>query len=73
MSDLRLEKLSLLIGTMLGQMSELLNIMTNENPNIGYIYNSLQDIVRASSLHVNELYYKGNKPETEIENPPEGE
>jgi hypothetical protein len=56
---LRVERQSLLIGTMIGQMSELLNNV--KSMTVNQIYKSLLDITTASSLHINELYYKGNK------------
>lgn len=60
--NIRNERLSLLIGTMIGQISELLNNiktvpMTNE-----MIYRSLFDIHSAAALQIHENYYKGNKP-----------
>lgn len=60
--QLRSEKLSLFIGQMVGQISELLNQMSN-NPkiNISVIYTSLKDITQVASLQIHELYYKGNK------------
>ena len=58
----RTEKLSLLIGTVVGQISELLNNMCG-NPlmEVPLIYKSLFDIHRAAALQIHELYYKGNK------------
>lgn len=55
--DLRVERLSLLIGTMMGQISELLNQMPKDKP-FGNIYNSLLDINKMAALQVHELYYK---------------
>ncbi len=60
--SLRLEKLALLIGTMLGQISELLNKISNQQTNNAYIYAALLDINKMASMQVHELYYKGNKP-----------
>lgn len=58
LKDLRLEKLSLLIGTMMGQISELLNrIKVNDLCQFD-IYQSLLDINKMASLQVHELYYK---------------
>lgn len=59
-------RLSLLIGTMLGQISELLNRIKSKNaaPTIDEVYNSLLDIQKMASLQVHELYYKDNKRET---------
>lgn len=53
---LKLERSALLIGSTVGQLSELLNnikTMTNDS-----IYKSLLDITSAASLHIHELYYK---------------
>lgn len=58
---LRFEKLALLIGTMLGQISELLNKISNQQTNNAYIYAALMDIQKMASMQVHELYYKGNK------------
>jgi predicted transcriptional regulator len=58
----RTEKLSLLIGTVVGQISELLNTVRTIEPNRDYIYRSLLDIHSAAALQIHELYYKGNKP-----------
>jgi hypothetical protein len=60
--SLRLEKLALLIGTMLGQISKLLNKISNQQTNNAYIYAALLDINKMASMQVQELYYKGNKP-----------
>lgn len=58
---LRTDQLSFLVGSMIGQMSELLNSikrvpMTNE-----MIYRALFDIHQSAALQIHELYYKGNK------------
>jgi hypothetical protein len=62
MNDLRSEQLSLLIGTVIGQISELLNSISNNDMSPTQIYNHLNDIHQSSALQVHELYYKGNKP-----------
>ena len=59
--DLRAERVSLLIGTIIGQLSETLNSiatipMTNE-----MIYKRIFDIQNMAALQVHEIYYKGNK------------
>lgn len=59
---LRNERLSLLIGTMIGQISELLNGIKSTPMSLEMIYKSLRDIHDAAGLQVHELYYKGNKP-----------
>lgn len=61
---LRTERLALLIGTMIGQMSELLNYMKRSEANINIAYESLFDIQSMCALQIHELYYKNNKPET---------
>jgi hypothetical protein len=55
----RTEKLSLLIGTVVGQISELLNNMV-DNPLMDTvkIYKRLYDIHQAAGLQIHELYYK---------------
>lgn len=59
----RTERLSLLIGTVVGQISELLNNMC-ANPAMYnlQIYKSLFDIHQAAGLQIHELFYKRNKP-----------
>lgn len=61
MSEITTERLSLLIGMIIGQMSELLNNIKSEKMTNEMIYKSLLDIQNAAALHVHELYYKGNK------------
>lgn len=56
-------RLSLLLGTIIGQLSELLNQISSQTPNMNYVYNSLLDIQKMASLQIHELYYKGNKEE----------
>ena len=63
--QLRLERLALLIGTVIGQISDLLNQMKTENVDLKEAYECLLDIHTAASLHIHELYYKGNKKESE--------
>lgn len=65
MSDkqIRFERAAILVGQVLGQLSELLNNiktlpMTNEQ-----VYKSVLDITKAASLHVHDIYYKGNTPD----------
>jgi len=57
----RNEKLSLLIGTMLGQISQLLNYCKEKDSKFPHIYKSLLDIIEMASLQVHELYYKEQK------------
>ena len=57
--ELRSQKLSLLIGTIVGQLSEILNHMNDRQ---SYIYKSLLDLHQMAALQVHELFYKGNKP-----------
>lgn len=56
----RTEKLSLLIGTMIGQISELLNYMKRDEATINIAYEELFDIWQAAGLQIHELFYKGN-------------
>ena len=60
--SIRLERSALLIGTILGQISELLNTISKGQTNENYIYCSLLDIQKMASLQVHELYYKNNNP-----------
>lgn len=62
MSDLRTEQLSVLIGTMIGQISELLNSIKRVPMSNEMIYEALYDIHMAAGLQAHELYYKGNQP-----------
>lgn len=59
--SLRLERLSLLIGTMIGQISELLNYMKRDNANLNASYKGLLDISEMASLQIHEVYYKEDK------------
>lgn len=60
--DLRAERCALLIGTIIGQISELLNKISNQSTNGAYVYLALKDIHDAAGLQLHEIYYKGNKP-----------
>jgi len=60
--NLRSEQLSLCLGTIIGQISQLLNGITNTGMSINQIYHNLNDIHQSSALQIHELYYKGNKP-----------
>jgi hypothetical protein len=59
--SLRLEKLSLLVGTMIGQISELLTQLKGDNINIHGFYISLLDILNSAAMQVYDLYYKDKK------------
>ncbi len=56
--NLRLEKLSLCIGTIVGQISEILNNIKYSQMTNDMVYNSLVDIHRAAALQIHEIYYK---------------
>jgi hypothetical protein len=56
--NLRLERLALLIGTMIGQINELLNQIQNNDKAPNDIYKSLLDINKMASLQIHEIYYK---------------
>ena len=58
---LRLERTALLIGTVIGQMSELLNSLAQTKMAKKTIYRRLFDIHQSAGLQAHELYYKGNK------------
>ena len=57
-NDIRTEQLSLALGTVLGQLSELLNNIRCANLTNEQIYKSLLDITKAGAIHIHELYYK---------------
>ncbi|HJY22881.1 MAG TPA: DUF551 domain-containing protein [Hanamia sp.] len=56
--SIRNEKMSLLIGTMIGQMSELLNHIKGGQIRRDEIYNNLFDIHTSAALQLHELFYK---------------
>lgn len=55
--DLTTQRLSLLIGTMIGQISELLNSMQRVPMSHKMIYNGLKDIHQAAGLQIHEIFY----------------
>lgn len=57
-NDLRAQRLSLLIGTMIGQISELLYHIQGDKIYDG-IYHRLEDIHRMATSQVHEFYCKG--------------
>jgi hypothetical protein len=59
---LRFERIALLLGMIIGQMSELLNYMQKDDASILIAYKNLLDIHEAAGLQIHELYYKGIKP-----------
>ena len=61
--DLETNRLSLLVGTMMGQISELLNQVGSKNLTMGEVYQSLKDIHVMTSLQIHEIYYKDNAKE----------
>ncbi len=56
--QLRLEKLAFMIGSTIGQISELLNYMKRDEANIRNAYQGLFDIWQAAGLQIHEIYYK---------------
>lgn len=54
-------RMTLLIGTMIGQISELLNYMKRDDATMHIAYEGLFDIHQSAGLQVHEIYYKGNK------------
>ena len=60
--NLREQQLSLLIGTLIGQMSGILNGIGGKSMSLDDVYKELFDIHKAAGLQIHELYYKGNKP-----------
>ena len=61
--NIRIDRLSLLIGTIIGQISELLNQIKSGKNDVDDIYKSLRDIHNAAGLQIHALYYKGKKRE----------
>jgi hypothetical protein len=62
--NLRMERLALCIGQVVGQISQLLNSIKSGDLNRDYIYRELLDISNAAGVHLHELYYKHlDKPE----------
>ncbi len=57
---LRLERQSILIGTMVGQISDLLNQIQKNRLSTQEIYHDLFDIHQSAGLQIHEIYYKGN-------------
>lgn len=57
-NNLRMERQALLIGTMLGQISELLNQIKSRDLSKDIIYHSLVDISNMAALQVHEIFYK---------------
>jgi len=60
--DLRAEKVALLVGTIIGQLSQILNNIAKEGMREQTLYYSLKDIHDMAALQIHELYYKGNTP-----------
>ena len=59
MSDwIRIQRLSLLVGMMTGQISELLNSIKTVPMTNDAIYKSLRDIHNAAGIQIHELFYK---------------
>lgn len=61
LKELRFERAALLVGTILGQLSEVLNGIKNTPMTNDMIYASVLDITKMAALQVHEIYYKGNK------------
>ncbi len=61
--NLRSERLSLLIGLVMGQIAQLLNNIKTIPLTNDLIYKDLRDISDSASLQIHELFYKGNKRE----------
>ena len=55
--NLLCERLSLLLGTIMGAISQILNEISASKEN-DKIYHSLLDLQRMAALQINELYYK---------------
>lgn len=59
--NIKIERLSLLIGTIVGQMSGLLNQLGRESITLAQVYRELSDVTEMAGLQLHELYYKCNK------------
>ena len=55
--QLRNERLSLAIGTILGQTAEILNQIESGNIKLEDVHKSLLDVMKSGSLQMNKLYY----------------
>lgn len=58
--DLMITRMSLLIGTIIGQTSELLNNINRCSLDRGAIYKGLFDIHQSAGLQAHEIFYKCN-------------
>jgi hypothetical protein len=56
--NLRYEKTALLLGTIMGQLSEVLNYMKRDEANIHNAYDAIFDIQKMAALQIYELFYK---------------
>jgi|GEM_PF-5635717 hypothetical protein len=54
------EKTAFLMGTTMGQLSNLLNNIVSTDIDKQNIYKELKDIWRAAALQIHEIYYKNN-------------
>jgi len=59
--NIKIERLSLLIGTIVGQLSGLLNQLGRESITLAQVYRELLDLNEMAGLQLHELYYKNNK------------
>ena len=59
-SNARLEQSALLVGQLMGQLSELLNNIKNLPMSNDQIYRSVLDIIQCASLYAHEIYYKNS-------------
>lgn len=60
--ELRNEQLALLIGQVVGQLSQIMNDMAIKRLTYDEAYHCILDVTNAASLQIHELFYKGNKP-----------
>jgi DNA-directed RNA polymerase subunit alpha len=63
-SNIRAEKVAILVGMIIGQISELLNSITDDNIDNKNIYKSLCDIHTMAGMQIHEIYYRENKSES---------
>ncbi len=61
--NLRMERLALLIGSIVGSLSNLLNQIGDQSVTLEKVYRQLRDMNEMAGIQLHELYYKGTKRE----------
>lgn len=57
MGEVNISRISLLIGTVMGQLSELLNSLKCDNLTQDTIYKRIVDITNSAAIQIHEIYY----------------